>query len=161
MGRSGAEPLYLPQSLKIGATAPTFEVQTYEGKIFAYRPPRTRPLLLLFVRTSCPICQDIVPGLKTLHRAEDLDLLVVAEGDEIEKHDAFAAKLGRHGILYAVSSELFLLYRVTSVPFAVGVGTNGAVRAKGVVNRLEHLENLVARIQPVVEENVKREGVQA
>lgn len=161
MGRSGAEPLPLPQSLKIGTAAPTFEVKTYDGQVFTYQPPRARPLLLLFVRTSCPICQDIVPGLKTLCRAEDLDLLVVAEGEEIEKHDAFAAKLDRYGIPYTVSPELFLLYRTTSVPFAVVIGTTGAVRAKGAVNRLEHLENLVARIQPAKEKHAEREEVRA
>ncbi|MGH8314396.1 MAG: thiol-disulfide isomerase, partial [Steroidobacterales bacterium] len=61
---------------------------------------------------------------------------------------------------YVLSAPLGLAYRVSRLPFAVLIGEDGAVRAKGLVNNREQLESLlnakdlgVASVQNYIELN--------
>jgi len=80
--------------------------------------------LVVFTSESCPICHQIVPGLRAL--ASDHALEVVhAHHEDV------------HG------RELEQQFLVPGTPFAVYVDVHGDVRAKGTVNTLEQLEGLI------------------
>jgi hypothetical protein len=80
--------------------------------------------LVVFTSASCPICHQIVPGLRAI--AADHRLRVVharaEDGEGLTLHDAF---------------------EVPGTPYAAYVGSDGTLRAKGAVNTLEQLEGLV------------------
>jgi hypothetical protein len=88
-------------------------------------PDGLRSTLLVFTSPTCPVCKQIVPGLRAV--ASDHGLTVVHAREEDAQgralHDAF---------------------EVPGTPYAVFVGADGQVRAKGAVNTLEQLEGLVA-----------------
>jgi Methylamine utilisation protein MauE len=87
--------------------------------------PAGRAALVAFTSAGCPVCHQIVPGLRVLQR--DPGLAVV--------HAAYEDDRG---------SELHAAFDVPGTPYAVYLDASGIVRAKGTVNTLEQLESLVA-----------------
>lgn len=84
-----------------------------------------RATLVAFTSAGCPVCHQIVPGLRVLER--DPALAVV--------HAAYEDPGG---------PELHAGFDVPGTPYAVYLGADGVIRAKGTVNTLEQLESLVA-----------------
>ena len=80
--------------------------------------------LLVFTSRDCPICAQIIPGLRPLAR----DHRIAVE------HVPYEDAAGR---------ELHREFLVPGTPYAVYVDTSGHVRAKGTVNTLEQLEGVV------------------
>ncbi|HEX2379041.1 MAG TPA: MauE/DoxX family redox-associated membrane protein [Gaiellales bacterium] len=87
--------------------------------------PEGRAALVAFTSAGCPVCHQIVPGLRVLQR--DPALAVV--------HAAYEEEDG---------PELHAAFDVPGTPYAVYLDAAGVVRAKGTVNTLEQLESLVA-----------------
>jgi hypothetical protein len=87
--------------------------------------PVGRAALVAFTSAGCPVCHQIVPGLRVLQR--DPALAVV--------HAAYEEEDG---------PELHAAFDVPGTPYAVYLDAAGVVRAKGTVNTLEQLESLVA-----------------
>ena len=87
--------------------------------------PPGRATLVAFTSAGCPVCHQIVPGLRVLER--DPALAVV--------HAAYEEHGGR---------ELHAAFDVPGTPYAVYLDADGVIRAKGTVNTLEQLESLVA-----------------
>ena len=105
---------------------------------FAELPPH-REALVLFGSEGCGLCRDLLPSATALARAEpSLHVLVLsASASFTELVRAPAHALADVGVVAQ--------WRVRSTPFGVFVGADGVVRAKGIVNTLEHLESLVER----------------
>jgi Methylamine utilisation protein MauE len=80
--------------------------------------------LVVFTSQACPICAQIVPGLRPL--ASDHALPV--------QHALYEDEHGR---------RLHDWFMVPGTPYAVYVDNDGLVRAKGTVNTLEQLEGVV------------------
>jgi Methylamine utilisation protein MauE len=87
-------------------------------------PPGTAGSLVVFTSPSCPVCAQIVPGLRAIGRDHALSVVHAQEDDA-------------HG------RELHRAFDVPGTPYAVYVGGDGAVRAKGTINTLEQLESVV------------------
>jgi hypothetical protein len=79
------------------------------------------PQLVAFFSSGCRLCRELAPAVRALAR-DGLPVRVVYEEDE---------------------PDAFERWRVPGTPFAVHV-VNGTVAAKGTVNTLEQLEELVA-----------------
>ncbi|HYX86300.1 MAG TPA: MauE/DoxX family redox-associated membrane protein [Gaiellales bacterium] len=88
-------------------------------------PVGGRPVVIAFTSAGCPVCQQIVPGLRALRRDPDLDVV----------HAPYEAAGG---------ADLHRTFAVPGTPYAVFLDAAGVVRAKGTVNTLEQLEGLVA-----------------
>jgi hypothetical protein len=97
------------ESLPLGASAPEGLART----------------LLVFTSETCPVCRQILPGLRALASDHGVTVLHARQEDVdgLALHDAF---------------------EVPGTPYAVYVGKDGLVRSKGAVNTLEQLEGLVA-----------------
>jgi hypothetical protein len=80
--------------------------------------------LVVFTSEACPICAQIVPGLRAL--ASDHALQV--------EHARYEDDQGR---------RLHEWFMVPGTPYAVYVDNAGLVRAKGTINTLEQLEGVV------------------
>jgi hypothetical protein len=87
-------------------------------------PDGTAGRLVVFTSPDCPICAQIVPGLRAL--AADHAIAVERVRYEDDR--------GR---------ELYTQFLVPGTPYAVYVDAAGYVRAKGTINTLEQLEGLV------------------
>lgn len=99
---------------------------------------------MVFVSPECPICKKIVPSLKVLARSERrrFEFVLVSDGEE-RNHREFIEQLGLQEFPYVLSSDLGMTYRIGRLPYAVLLDDRGIVRAKGLVNTMEHLESLV------------------
>src|SRR6185437_10151884 len=85
--------------------------------------PAGRATLLAFTSAGCPVCHQIVPGLRVLERDPALGVV----------HAAYEEAGG---------PELHAAFDVPGTPYAVYLDAGGVVRAKGTVNTLEQLESL-------------------
>jgi hypothetical protein len=86
--------------------------------------PPGRATLVAFTSAGCPVCHQIVPGLRVLERDPALAVVHAAYED-------------------AGGPELHAAFDVPGTPYAVFLDAGGAIRAKGTVNTLEQLESLV------------------
>jgi hypothetical protein len=87
--------------------------------------PTGRATLVAFTSAGCPVCHQIVPGLRVLERDPALAVVHAAYED-------------------AGGPELHAAFDVPGTPYAVYLDAQGVIRAKGTVNTLEQLESLVA-----------------
>ena len=132
--------LMLDQGPKVGERAPLFEVRDLFGRPARLGGLRERPLLLLFVSSTCPVCKKILPIALRLAREENLDLALI--GDEREQ-DLRRLAQGLAGVQVLNAPEVGQAYKVGKIPYAVLIDPEGVIRAKGLVNNREHLESLM------------------
>jgi methylamine dehydrogenase accessory protein MauD len=99
--------------------------------------------MFFFLSPTCPVCKKLLPALRALATAERdrLDIVLASDGDQTE-HAAFAQR-EKLGLPYVLSAELGMTFRIGKLPYAVLIGPDGTVRAKGLVNNREQLESLL------------------
>jgi methylamine dehydrogenase accessory protein MauD len=132
--------LMLDQGPKVGERAPIFEIKDLFGRPTRLGGLRERPLLLLFVSSTCPVCKKILPIALRLAREENLDLALI--GDEREE-DLRRLAQGLAEVQVLNAPEVGQVYKVGKIPYAVLIDPEGVIRAKGLVNNREHLESLM------------------
>jgi methylamine dehydrogenase accessory protein MauD len=130
----------------VGGAAPTFELQsiTRAGTVKIGGSSEGRSTLLFFLSPNCPVCKKLLPIIRSLSAAESswLRVVLASDGNEAEQR-AFAAAQHLTGFPYVLSTQMGLAYRVSRLPFAVLIGDDGAVKAKGLVNNREQLDSLL------------------
>ena len=129
---------------KVGEAVPAMALPTLDGDTMALGAPRARALLIFFLSPTCPVCKKLLPVLRSLATAEAdwLDIALASDGEQAE-HAAFHAREKLAPFPYILSQELGMRFRITKLPYALLVGTDGAVAAKGLVNSREQLESLL------------------
>jgi methylamine dehydrogenase accessory protein MauD len=107
------------------------------------RSARKKNQLLFFLSPTCPVCKKLLPILKSISVSECkwLDLVFASDGDRPEQIE-FYRKAGLTEFPYVLSTELGMAFKVGRLPYAVLIGEDGKVRAKGLVNSREQLESL-------------------
>ncbi len=130
---------------EIGEQAPELKGVTLQGRNIALESCRDKQTLLVFVSPTCTSCAELAPALRSIWKSERTTLqvfLVSLSGDEKANRE-FIARHKLVNIPCIVSRSLGLQYNVTSSPYGVLIDNQGVVRAKGIVNHLEHLESLL------------------
>ena len=99
--------------------------------------------LVFFLSTTCPICKVLLPVLAGIREDEGrwLDVILASDGREA-LHRRLIETERLQDFPYVLSSELGMSFKVAKLPFAVLIGPDGTVRAKGLVNSREQLESL-------------------
>ena len=98
--------------------------------------------LLLFMSPTCPMCNKLLPSVKSLAREEDLGVVIISDGER-EDHERYIKEHPLGSISYVVSSAIGMQLQVGKIPYAVLLDREGTIKAKGLVNTREHLESLV------------------
>jgi len=127
-----------------GQPAPRLEAMTLQGDALTIGAPTksARPDLLLFVAPGCPVCKKIIPIAKTVARNEDLRLVFIGDG-EIEAQRKMLRLYDLASYPFANGPQIGQAFRIGKLPYAVLIGGDGVIVAKGLVNTREHLESLV------------------
>jgi methylamine dehydrogenase accessory protein MauD len=135
--------LMMDQGPKVGEVAPAFTLDSLGGGSARIGGNVGRSQLLFFLSPTCPVCKKLLPILKSIHAAEKswLDLTFASDG-ELPAHREFYRKAELAPFPYALSADLGMTYRVAKLPYAVLIGEDGRIRAKGLVNSREQLESL-------------------
>lgn len=128
---------------EIGEAVPAMALPNLNGDSFALGGPEGRAQLVFFLSTTCPICKALLPALKSIRDDEKawLDVALASDGREAAHRRLITAE-HLESFPYALSSELGMTFKVAKLPFAVLIGPDGKVRAKGLVNSREQLESL-------------------
>lgn len=136
--------LMLDSGPKVGEAAPAFELESLTGaRIAVGGAGRARSQLLFFLSPTCPVCKKLLPILRSTRQSERgwLDVALASDGDRAE-HLAFYQKAKLADFPYLLSTELGMALKVGRLPYAVLIGEDGRIRAKGLVNSREQLESL-------------------
>lgn len=89
---------------------------------FGTAAPGARLALAVFSSDGCPVCASVEPAVKLLDRDPAVAVLTF---DEVRDHDAWQA------------------LAIPGAPFAVALGRDGTVLAKGTFNNLPQLESVL------------------
>ena len=136
--------LVLDQGPKVGELSPAFNLETLSGeRLPVGLTPTGRSQLLFFLSPTCPVCKKLLPILKSISQSESrwLDLVFASDGER-PAHVEFRRKAGLGDFPYVLSTELGMAFKVGRLPYAVLIGEDGRVRAKGLVNSREQVESL-------------------
>ncbi|MCS6877785.1 MAG: methylamine dehydrogenase accessory protein MauD [Geminicoccaceae bacterium] len=128
----------------VGEPAPLFSVRDFRGRpvqIGGERPAGELQLLL-FLSPTCPMCEKLLPTVRSFAAGEGVFPVIVSDGDEAD-HRRFLETHELGDIPYVVSPSIGMRFQIGKVPYAVLLDHTGRVRAKGLVNTREHLESLV------------------
>ncbi|HML42655.1 MAG: methylamine dehydrogenase accessory protein MauD [Hyphomicrobium zavarzinii] len=128
----------------IGDKAPTFSIIDVKGqrRQIGGVDPAGHETMLLFTSPTCPACEKLLPIVKSVARAEGINVMLVSDGAE-EEHKAFLAKHKLDNLSYVISAEIGMRFQVGKVPYGVLIDEAGVIKAKGLCNTREHLESLL------------------
>jgi methylamine dehydrogenase accessory protein MauD len=143
LGQAGAR--MTNTGLGIGDAVPALNAVDIDGHHVELGTGMGRKTLLIFISPSCPSCEDVGRGIRSIFKNEGrrLDVILVSlNGDEASNRDY----IKRHRLLqipYVASMEIALRFGVANPPYALLVDEKAKVQAKGMVNNLVHLESLL------------------
>lgn len=105
----------------------------------------TRRTLAVFMSASCTVCTNLAPALHSIsHSDRDrLQVVVLVTRSSPEETDEFIKTAHLEGLPVAFAPGLAMEWKVVSTPYALLIAADGVVRAKGIVNNLDHLESLL------------------
>ena len=87
------------KQLPVGAIAPSFELQTLDGRRFQLDEALSAgPLVLAFFKISCPTCQFVFPYLERIHSQQSsaTPQIIAVSQDEAPETRGFMSKFGLH-----------------------------------------------------------------
>lgn len=125
-------------ALREGTAAPDFTLKTIEGKKFSSQEALARgPLVLVFFKISCPVCQYTMPFLERIYQAygNQTATLVGISQDKLGDTRDF---LKEYGITFPVllddtqSYPVSNAFGLTNVPTIFWIGQDGKVEISSV-----------------------------
>lgn len=137
--------LMINRGLTVGEKAPVVDVVDLNGQAIRVGEERSDGLstLLLFLSPTCPVCESLLPVLKSSRKSEQSWLRIVLASDgNPDTHREFIRNKGLTEFPYVISAPLGMTYQVSRLPFAALLDSAGRLRARGLVNSREHLESL-------------------
>ncbi len=126
------------QALAAGTAAPQFELSEMDGSKFSLAQALSRgPVLAVFFKVSCPVCQYAFPYFQRIHKAYGSEKLSVVGISQNEKRDT-ADFMKRFGVTFPVlldDTEKFPVsnaYGLTNVPTAFWISEDGIIEISSV-----------------------------
>ena len=110
------------KALSKGVTAPAIQLHTMDGGDFSLEYALNRgPVLAVFFKISCPVCQFALPYVERIYRAaKGKGITIVGISQNSKKESAFFAK--QYGITFPIALddpngyEVSNSYGITTVP---------------------------------------------
>ncbi|HLJ92781.1 MAG TPA: TlpA disulfide reductase family protein [Gemmataceae bacterium] len=130
LGRSGLRP---------GKKAPDFTLPSVAGEPITLHQFTGRKVLLVFTQTGCSPCQKIVPELNRLQTNDDLQVLMVNNGQTEATRQWANDVRAKFPVLVQNHFSLSKRFEIFATPFAFLIDEKGIIASKGVVNNLEHV----------------------
>jgi methylamine dehydrogenase accessory protein MauD len=129
---------------EIGAGIPEWVAVDYFGKTVEATFPRGRGFLFVYISPHCSVCAALLPSAKRIFRevGDEAEGVWVMVSGSRERRIEYANQSRLTGHPVFGEEDLPPQLRLEGAPFALWVGADGMVRAKGMVNHREHLESL-------------------
>ncbi len=128
----------------VGEAAPVFTLPMLGGGEIVIGAATGRSQLVFFLSPTCPVCKKLLPILRSIsqHERSTVDVVLASDG-EVEEHSRFYRREKLAPFPYVLSANLGMTFRISKLPYAVLIGPDGLVGAKGLVNNREQLESLL------------------
>lgn len=135
--------LMMDSGPKVGDAAPRLELADIIGRGVRLGGAAAKAKLVFFLSPTCPVCKKLLPIVRAAAASESawLEVVLASDGDQAE-HEQFYRRMNLARFPYVLSTELGMTYRIGKLPYAVLIGEDGRIRAKGLVNSREQLESL-------------------
>lgn len=148
-------------ALAIGTKAPQFNLQRMDGTKFSMEEALARgPILAVFFKISCPVCQYALPFFERIHKAYPHTKVNIVGISQNEKSDT--EKFLRHyGITFPIlldgtkSFEVSNAYGLTNVPTAFWISEEGEIEISSVGWSRADFEEFVRRIASANQQEFK------
>jgi methylamine dehydrogenase accessory protein MauD len=114
------------------------------GEPFQISFPRARDLFFFYISPHCTACSQLMPAARRFFQeiSGQADTVIVMVHGSREVQCEYLKGQGVATFPALPEEHLPLAWRVGGAPFAVWVGRNGVIKAKGLINLREHLESL-------------------
>jgi methylamine dehydrogenase accessory protein MauD len=130
VGRSGLKP---------GQRAPDFTLPSAAGGDVSLHDFAGRRVFLVFTQSGCKPCHRIIPELNTLLRTEQLQVLVVNNG-ELEATRQWASEArAAFPVLAQQQFSVSRRYEMYATPFAFLINEKGIIASRGIINNGQHI----------------------
>jgi methylamine dehydrogenase accessory protein MauD len=142
--QSGSGGIRLDEGPALGSPIPLIDaVDEVSGEPFTFPNRKSDFSLLVFTSPTCSICEEAVRGIDALARDNDGDVLVISdrEGERNDRLRALIAAPAR----FITSEQRHQAMGIRSTPQALVIDGKGVVLDKTIVNRFEHLQELLDR----------------
>jgi methylamine dehydrogenase accessory protein MauD len=129
---------------QIGSSVRELDELDSQGRRVTLGSEHGKQTLLVFVSAICQACDGLAPAIRSVWKSEreSTDVVIVSLGGDLVSNRAFVRRHKLEAIPYLISEKIGSHYSVLAPPYALLIDENGGLRAKGVVNHLEHLESL-------------------
>jgi peroxiredoxin len=125
-------------ALTAGTQAPQFELPTMDGPKFSLQDALSRgPVLAVFFKISCPVCQYALPYFQRIYKAYGQKNFSIVGISQNEKRDT-AEFMKRYGVTFPVllddtkSFPVSNAYGLTNVPTAFWISEDGVIEIASV-----------------------------
>ena len=122
----------------VGKIAPQFELPAMDGTTFSLKDALVRgPVLAVFFKISCPVCQYAFPFFERLYKAHGGGKVTIVGVSQNEKKDT-AEFIRRFGVTFPVlldDTKTFPVsntYGLTTVPTAFWIAQDGEIEISSV-----------------------------
>jgi methylamine dehydrogenase accessory protein MauD len=97
--------------------------------------------LLLFVSPGCMVCDQVLPSIRVIARANELAPFIITDADSEETRISFRERDLNAPVI--AGRDITRDYAIPGTPYLVVLDELGLVRAKGTVNNLEQMQGLI------------------
>src|SRR6266849_3319005 len=125
-------------ALTAGTPAPSFDLRAIDGSTFSLQDGLARgPVLAIFFKVSCPVCQYAFPYFERIHKAYGSKNVSIVGISQNDKPDT-ATFLKKYGITFPVLLDDTKTYPVsnsyglTNVPTAFWISEDGVIEVSSV-----------------------------
>lgn len=142
--------LDLGKGPRVGEAAPEMKLESIGGDVVSIggQSASNRNTLLFFLSPTCPVCDQLIPAIRSLSASEagHLDVVFASDGEPARQR-AFYREKDLEDFPYVLSTQLGVAFEVGRLPHAVLIDAAGIVRGQGLVNTREHLESLLEAME--------------
>ena len=141
---SNQEQPFADRGLALGTQAPAFVALNHEGRSIALEDTQGQWRILAFVAPGCSACESTIETLNAFVKERtDLAVLIVGGADRLANHTLATEHHTRMPVLTPTANLARDMYLIRGTPFLYILDEKGTIRAKGIVNDAEHLQQLL------------------
>jgi peroxiredoxin len=142
-------------ALTAGTKAPPIELPTMDGSKFSLQDALSRgPVLAIFFKISCPVCQYALPYFERIYKAYGRGKLTIVGVSQNDQRDT-AELVRKFGITFPIlldDTKTFPVsnaYGLTTVPTAFWISEDGDIEVSSVSWLRQEFEEIASRAASV------------
>ncbi len=142
-------------ALEAGKQAPQFELPAIDGSKFSLQDALSRgPVLVVFFKDSCPVCQYALPYFERVHRAYGKGKLSIVGVSQNDKKDT-ALFVKKYGITFPMLLDdtktypASNAYQLTNVPSVFWISRDGDIEISSVGWSRRDFEEVIGKAASV------------